>query len=61
MTIKLMGFEVNFGYKELILLMQSDKFSEKYSGYIIAPILIPEYEEDIYVNLKSLVKKDLFC
>ena len=60
LSIKLMGYDVNFGYKEVLLLLSSSKYSEKYTGYITAPILIPEYEEDIYSNLKTAVRNDLF-
>lgn len=59
--MKLSGHEVNFGYKEIVLLMQSAKYSEKYTGYITVPIIIPDYEEDIYTNLQGVVRADLFA
>lgn len=54
------GFEVNFGYKEVMTLVESTKYSEKYTGYVASSILIPEYETDIFAQLIKTVKNDLF-
>ena len=53
------GYEVNFGYKEILTLVSSSKYSEKYTGYIASSILIPEYETDIFANIIRTVKNDL--
>ena len=58
--IKLLGYEVSFGYKEIVSLINGKKYSEKYTGYINLAILIPEYEEDIFKSLKDTIKNDLY-
>lgn len=57
---KLNGYDVNFGYKEILTLIGSNKYSEKYTGYVAASILIPEYEAEIFANITRNVKTDLF-
>lgn len=57
---RLNGYDVNFGYKEILTLVASAKYSEKYTGYVAASILIPEYETDIFANIMKIVKTDLF-
>ena len=56
MYIKLIGYDVNFGYTQIITLMNSKKYSEKYTGYITSAILIPEYEEQVYKTMKDIVR-----
>lgn len=58
---RLNGYDVNFGYKEILTLISSTKYSEKYTGYIAASILIPEYETDIFANINRVVKSDLYA
>lgn len=58
--IKLLGYEVNFGYKEIASLVAGKKYSEKYTGYVTLAILVPEYEDDVFRGLKDVIKKDLY-
>lgn len=57
---RLNGYDVNFGYREILTLLGSNKYSEKYTGYVAASIMIPEYETDIYANINRAVKSDLY-
>lgn len=57
---RLNGYDINFGYKEILTLVGSPKYSEKYTGYVAASILIPEYEKDIFLNINKIVKSDLY-
>ena len=58
--VKLLGYDVNFGYKEIVSLVKSTKYSEKYSGYITLGILVPEYEDEVFKMLKETIKADLY-
>lgn len=40
--INSLGYNTQFGYKEIIQLMKSDVYSEKYTGYSNAHIIIQE-------------------
>lgn len=57
---KLLGYDVNFGYKEIASLVKSTKYSEKYTGYITLGILVPEYEDEVFKMLKETIKADLY-
>lgn len=55
-----MGYIIDFGYKEINKLMVSTKFSEKYTGYITATILIPENEIGSFTTMITGIKNDLY-
>ena len=56
----LTGYTIDFGYKKIVSLIKSKKYSEKYTGYINAGILIPNAEIEIFQLMVDQVKNDLF-
>lgn len=61
MFIKMMGVDVNFGYKEILALISSPKFSEKYTAYVTAGYIVNEFDEDdVLKSIKDQVRTDLF-
>ena len=57
--IKILNYDVDFGFKEAAMLITSNKHSEKYTGYVATSLLVPESEDEIYKGLFSTVKQDL--
>lgn len=58
--IKLLGYRVDFGQKQILSLIQGVKYSEIYSGCISADGLIPESEEEIYEKVLKSIASHLF-
>lgn len=44
----ILGYEIDFGHFEAANLINSPKFSEKYTGYIATGILVHESDENLY-------------
>ena len=57
--IHILGYEVDFGQNEATLLINSSKFSEKYTGYVATSIFVNETNDQIYKTIASSVKNDL--
>ena len=58
--IKLLGYRVDFGQKQILSLIQGVKYSEIYSGCITAASLIPESEEEIYQKVLKSIASHMF-
>lgn len=58
--IKLLGYRVDFGYKQVLSLIQGVKYSEIYAGCISASGIIPESEEDLYGKVLKSITSHLF-
>lgn len=46
--IYILGYEIDFGHEIAAYLINSPRFSEKYTGYIATGILVHESNEAIY-------------
>lgn len=44
----ILGYEIDFGHFESATLINTAKFSEKYTGYIATGILISERDENLF-------------
>ncbi len=56
----LIGYTIDFGYRKILSLVHSMKYSEKYTGYVTTSFLIPPDEEDIFGKMKSQITNDLY-
>lgn len=54
------GYIIDFGYAQVVQLVKSNKFSEKYTGYITAGLLVPEHELDTFAAMADAIKNDLY-
>lgn len=57
---QLIGYIIDFGYTQINQLVQSLKYSEKYTGYVTATFMIPPDELDTFSILLPAVKNDLY-
>jgi AP-2 complex subunit alpha len=55
----ILGYEIDFGHFEAANLINSPKFSEKYTGYIATGILVSESDENIYKTIAQSIRIDL--
>lgn len=58
--IKLLGYRVDFGHKEVLSLIKGVKYSEIYTGCISAAGIIPESEEDLYEKVLKSITSHMF-
>lgn len=59
--IKLMGLELNIELSEIISLLTSNRFSDKYTGYIAMSVLnFSSHSAEINKNIQEQIKNDLF-
>lgn len=54
------GYIIDFGYNQILILINSSKFSEKYTGYVTTPFMIPEHELDSFDKMTNTLKNDLY-
>ncbi|KAJ1677630.1 hypothetical protein EV182_005761, partial [Spiromyces aspiralis] len=54
----LLGYDVNFGHREALDLIQSTKFTEKYIGYLAITLLLNEKDSFTRLLVNS-IRKDL--
>ncbi|CAD8166956.1 unnamed protein product [Paramecium octaurelia] len=57
--IYILGYEVDFGQQECAFLINSSKFSEKYTGYVATSILVSEKTHDLFTQVASSIRNDL--
>ena len=57
--IYILGYEVDFGQKEAALLINSPKFSEKYTGYVASSVLLSEKSTELFETMAASVRNDL--
>lgn len=55
----ILGYEVDFGMSECVYLINSGKFSEKYTGYVATSILVSEQNNDLYKTVSVSIRNDL--
>jgi AP-2 complex subunit alpha len=55
----ILGYEIDFGHFEAATLINTAKFSEKYTGYIATGILINERDENLHKMIAQSIKEDL--
>ena len=60
MYIKLLGYRVDFGHKQVLSLIKGNKYSEIYTGCITAAGIIPETEEDLYEKVLKSIAAHMF-
>lgn len=59
MYIYILGYEVDFGQEVAASLINSPKFTEKYTGYIATGILVNEKEVNIHKTIANSIRMDL--
>ena len=52
----ILGYEIDFGHFEAATLINTAKFSEKYTGYIAVGTLVNERNEDLYKTITESIK-----
>ncbi|KAJ1921104.1 hypothetical protein H4219_000963 [Mycoemilia scoparia] len=57
--MSLLGYEVNFGHREALDLIQSSKYTEKQMGYLALTLLLNENDDFLRLVVNS-VRKDLY-
>lgn len=57
--IYILGYEIDFGHEIAAYLINSPRFSEKYTGYIATGILVHESNEAIYKTVSQAINLDL--
>lgn len=57
--IYILGYEIDFGHFQAANLINSSKFSEKYTGYIATGILVSENNVEIYRAIAQSIKQDI--
>ncbi|KAL4505321.1 hypothetical protein ABPG72_002383 [Tetrahymena utriculariae] len=57
--IYILGYEIDFGHFQAANLINSSKFSEKYTGYIATGILVNENNSEIYKTIAQSIKQDI--
>lgn len=55
----ILGYEIDFGHFQAANLINSSKFSEKYTGYIATGILVNENNTELYRTVAGSIKHDL--
>jgi AP-2 complex subunit alpha len=58
--VKLLGYRVDFGHKQVLSLIRGVKYSEIYTGCISASGIIPETEEDLYEKVLKSIAAHMF-
>ena len=56
----LLGYNVDFGYKQILDLQKSKKYSEKYTGYKSCSILVQDEDNDNYTTASVQIRNDLY-
>ena len=55
----IIGYEVDFGQNECTNLINSPKFTEKYTGYVATSILVNEQNNDLFKTISASVRNDI--
>jgi AP-2 complex subunit alpha len=57
--IHILGYEVDFGHEEALILISSSVYSEKCIGYIAVSLLISERQTEVWKRIGSFIQADL--
>lgn len=57
--MSILGYEIDFGHIESANLINSLRFSEKYTGYIATGMLVNEQDAEIFKIVANSIRSDL--